>query len=262
MRVADQPQRERQIVDRVERADRERRGRKRLRSGCHSSSMTGSPPAACGEQRARIAHIDRVGERRAAASASRDPGSRSAAHARTAAGSAQAGRGNRRRRARAGTARARCARPGRAAARAAPCRTGRAHAALVRCAAVRRQDGDGRRLRFARLRRWVLDFALAAALRRLRHDRRRRAQLLRRLLDSRSSSSAIAAARPAECRCRRPRRTTCGACLAEPPRIARTRAAVAYDDLSRGLAIRLKYGRKVAIARTMARYMAPLVARR
>ena len=37
------------------------------------------------------------------------------------------------------------------------------------------------------------------------------------------------------------------------------RAAVAYDDLSRGLAIRLKYGRKVAIARTMARYMAPLV---
>jgi len=53
--------------------------------------------------------------------------------------------------------------------------------------------------------------------------------------------------------------TTCGACLARPPRIARTRAAVAYDDLSRGLAIRLKYGRKVAIARTMARYMTPLV---
>jgi ComF family protein len=49
-------------------------------------------------------------------------------------------------------------------------------------------------------------------------------------------------------------------CLAKPPRIARTRAAIAYDDLSRGLAIRLKYGRKVAIARTMARYMAPLVA--
>lgn len=51
----------------------------------------------------------------------------------------------------------------------------------------------------------------------------------------------------------------CALCLAVPPRIARTRAAVAYDDLSRGLAIRLKYGRKVAIARTMARYMAPLV---
>jgi ComF family protein len=52
---------------------------------------------------------------------------------------------------------------------------------------------------------------------------------------------------------------TCGACLARTPRIARTRAAVAYGDLARGLAIRLKYGRKVAIARTMARYMAPLV---
>jgi ComF family protein len=51
----------------------------------------------------------------------------------------------------------------------------------------------------------------------------------------------------------------CGACLAQPPRIERTRAAVAYGDLSRGLAIRLKYGRKVAIARTMAYYMAPLV---
>jgi ComF family protein len=52
---------------------------------------------------------------------------------------------------------------------------------------------------------------------------------------------------------------TCGVCLAKPPRIARTRAAVAYGDLSRSLAIRLKYGRKVAIARTMARYMVPLV---
>ena len=51
----------------------------------------------------------------------------------------------------------------------------------------------------------------------------------------------------------------CAACLARPPRISRTRAAVAYNDISRGLAIRLKYGRKVAIARTMARYMAPLV---
>jgi ComF family protein len=52
---------------------------------------------------------------------------------------------------------------------------------------------------------------------------------------------------------------TCAACLARPPRIARTRAAVAYDELARGLAIRLKYGRNVAVARTMARYMAPLV---
>jgi ComF family protein len=53
--------------------------------------------------------------------------------------------------------------------------------------------------------------------------------------------------------------TTCGRCLAQPPRIARARAAVAYDELSRSLAIRLKYGRKVAMARTMAHYMAPLV---
>src|SRR5215213_1363563 len=53
----------------------------------------------------------------------------------------------------------------------------------------------------------------------------------------------------------------CAGCLARPPRIARTRSAVAYGDLSRSLAIRLKYGRKVAVARTMARYMAALVAR-
>jgi ComF family protein len=54
---------------------------------------------------------------------------------------------------------------------------------------------------------------------------------------------------------------TCAACLARPPRIARTRAAVTYDDLPRSLAIRLKYGRKVAVAKTMARYMAPLVSK-
>jgi len=52
----------------------------------------------------------------------------------------------------------------------------------------------------------------------------------------------------------------CAVCLAEPPRIARIRSAIAYGELARGLAIRLKYGRKVAIARTMARYMAPLIA--
>ena len=53
--------------------------------------------------------------------------------------------------------------------------------------------------------------------------------------------------------------STCARCLAKPPRIARSRSAVAYDDLSRSLAVRLKYGRKVAIARTMAHYMASLV---
>jgi ComF family protein len=51
----------------------------------------------------------------------------------------------------------------------------------------------------------------------------------------------------------------CAVCLARPPRIERTRAAVAYDDVTRGLAIRLKYGRKIALAKTMARYMAPLL---
>lgn len=50
----------------------------------------------------------------------------------------------------------------------------------------------------------------------------------------------------------------CGACLAHPPKIARTRAAVAYGEIPRRIAIRLKYGRKVALARTMARYIAPL----
>lgn len=52
---------------------------------------------------------------------------------------------------------------------------------------------------------------------------------------------------------------TCAACLAKPPRIARTRAAVAYGDVARTVALKLKYGRKVALAKTMARYMAPLL---
>lgn len=51
---------------------------------------------------------------------------------------------------------------------------------------------------------------------------------------------------------------TCGRCLAEPPALDRIRAAVAYDDLPRSIALKLKYGRKVALARTMARYMMPL----
>lgn len=66
--------------------------------------------------------------------------------------------------------------------------------------------------------------------------------------------------------CGRPLEATdagqCAPCLAQPPIIARTRAAVAYDEISRGIAIRLKYGRKVALARTMARFMAPLADRK
>lgn len=51
---------------------------------------------------------------------------------------------------------------------------------------------------------------------------------------------------------------TCGRCLADPPRLDRIRAAVAYDELPRSIALNLKYGRKVGLARTMARYMSPL----
>ena len=52
---------------------------------------------------------------------------------------------------------------------------------------------------------------------------------------------------------------TCAGCLAKPPVISRTRAAVAYGDATRGLPLRLKYSRKVALAKTMARFMRPLV---
>lgn len=52
---------------------------------------------------------------------------------------------------------------------------------------------------------------------------------------------------------------TCAVCLARPPRISRTRAAVAYGDIARTVALRLKYGRKIALAKTMATYMAPLL---
>lgn len=52
---------------------------------------------------------------------------------------------------------------------------------------------------------------------------------------------------------------TCAACLAQPPVIQRTRAAVAYGETTRRLPLRLKYSRKVALAKTMARYMRPLL---
>lgn len=51
----------------------------------------------------------------------------------------------------------------------------------------------------------------------------------------------------------------CAACLAKPPIIERTRAAVAYGDTTRTLPLRLKYSRKVALAKTMARYMRSLL---
>jgi ComF family protein len=52
---------------------------------------------------------------------------------------------------------------------------------------------------------------------------------------------------------------TCAACLAKPPAIQRTRAAVGYGETTRTLPLRLKYSRKVALAKTMARYMSPLL---
>ena len=52
----------------------------------------------------------------------------------------------------------------------------------------------------------------------------------------------------------------CAICLAKPPRIQRSRSAVTYDEITRGLVLRLKYGRKVGLAKTMAHYMAPLLA--
>ena len=47
----------------------------------------------------------------------------------------------------------------------------------------------------------------------------------------------------------------CGGCLASPPRPDRIRAAVEYGETARALVLKLKYGRKTAVARTMARYM-------
>ena len=52
---------------------------------------------------------------------------------------------------------------------------------------------------------------------------------------------------------------SCARCLAKPPRLQRIRSATAYGEISRSIAIRLKYGRKVALGRTMARFMAPLL---
>ena len=52
---------------------------------------------------------------------------------------------------------------------------------------------------------------------------------------------------------------SCALCLARPPIIARSRAAIAYGDIARSLVLRLKYSRKVALAATMARWMRPLV---
>jgi ComF family protein len=47
----------------------------------------------------------------------------------------------------------------------------------------------------------------------------------------------------------------CGQCLARPPAYDRLRAAVAYGDISRGVALKLKYGGRPGLAETLARLM-------
>jgi ComF family protein len=51
----------------------------------------------------------------------------------------------------------------------------------------------------------------------------------------------------------------CGACLAAPPPHDGVRAAVAYGDVARSVALKLKYGGRLACAETMARAMARLL---
>jgi len=48
---------------------------------------------------------------------------------------------------------------------------------------------------------------------------------------------------------------TCGRCLAEPPAYRRLRAAVAYGEISRSVALKLKYGGRPGLAETLARLM-------
>ena len=47
----------------------------------------------------------------------------------------------------------------------------------------------------------------------------------------------------------------CGRCLAEPPPYDRLRAAVAYGEIARTVALKLKYGGRPGVAETMARFM-------
>lgn len=51
----------------------------------------------------------------------------------------------------------------------------------------------------------------------------------------------------------------CGDCLARPPRHAGVRAAVAYGEVARRVVLRFKYGRRTALAETVARPMARLM---
>lgn len=48
----------------------------------------------------------------------------------------------------------------------------------------------------------------------------------------------------------------CGACLADPPGVDRMRAVLAYGDVARTVALKLKYGRRTGLARLIAAQMA------
>ena len=53
----------------------------------------------------------------------------------------------------------------------------------------------------------------------------------------------------------------CAGCLADPPRFERLRAAVAYGEIARKVALKLKYGGRPSVAETLARFMARQLAR-
>lgn len=130
--------------------------------------------------------------------------------------------------------------------------------ALVRCATL--SDKSGVRLPPSVMQplRWLLDFALPP-----------RCSGCGSIVDQVDTFCAecwknIEFLGPGGCeQCGQPLEATdaglCAACLARPPRMQRMRAAVVYDDVSRAIVLRFKYGRKVALAKAMARYMAPLI---
>jgi ComF family protein len=48
----------------------------------------------------------------------------------------------------------------------------------------------------------------------------------------------------------------CAACMADPPPFDRMRGAVAYGEVARKVALKLKYGGRIGVAETMAKFMA------
>ena len=48
----------------------------------------------------------------------------------------------------------------------------------------------------------------------------------------------------------------CGGCIADPPPFDSARAVLAYGDVARAVALRLKYGRRIGLARLIAAHMA------